>query len=102
MFPDVRPGATDNAAGWTCAACGMWVPINTHHVCGGIPNYEMPDWTCGTCGYVVKYGLAHHCPGMQPTTLDFTSGTPLVDVELHNKLDKIAELLGRIVRKIGA
>lgn len=82
MFPDIKPGTTNNTTGWICAICGTWVSVNSYHACGGSPTVE--DFP------------------IEPITLDFTSGTPLVDIELHQKLDNIEELLGRIVRKIGA
>ena len=73
MFPDIRPGTTANTAGWTCAICGIWVPINTHHTCGG-----------------------------SPTIGDFSavSGEPIGTVELRLKLDEIIELLEKISRRV--
>lgn len=35
MFPEIKPGQTSSTAGWTCALCGWWVPVNTYHACGG-------------------------------------------------------------------
>ena len=72
MFPDIRPGTTSNTAGWTCAICNTWVPVNTYHACGGSPT--MGDFSA-TLG-----------------------GT--VDVELHRKLDKIIKLLEKISGRV--
>lgn len=35
MLPDIKPGITSSGAGWNCALCGVWVPVNTYHACGG-------------------------------------------------------------------
>ena len=78
MLPEIKPGLTNtagdlSAAGWTCALCGFWVAV----------------------------GQTHYCPNVQPATFDFTAGN-VGDAILHQKLDRIADLLGRIVRKLGA
>ncbi|GAG00044.1 unnamed protein product [marine sediment metagenome] len=70
MFPDIRPGTTNNAAGWTCAICNAWVPVNTYHACGGSPTVEDA-----------------------PITFDFTAGDTRDDTVLHAKLDEILRLL---------
>ena len=73
MFPEIKPGTTDNTAGWTCAICGWWVAV----------------------------GKTHYCTNVQPTTFDLT-GDPIGTIELRQKLDNMEDLLKRIVRKMGA
>ena len=35
-------GGISNTGGWTCPACGMIVPWNAGHACGGAPYQPQP------------------------------------------------------------
>lgn len=64
-------------------------------------------WTCAACGTFVPYGTPHNCPAWNPAasrstpmpdtgTLPMSTGI-IRDEELHRKLDRVIELLEKIV-----
>ena len=76
MFPDIRPGTTNNTAGWTCGVCGFFVGHGTTHYCAGAQPNPYPPF-----GYSVTVG-----------------GTNInQDDKIINKLDEIIRLLKRLV-----